>query len=146
MFGRDVLISWVRNIPWSFQKTKDFRREIIWDFSSSICTSRSGTFFAIFFQASRYCTGFQASSGKSDSANWLGYEAGAHIKVVPSLLESILICVSWNWFVFREIDLCFGKLICVLENQFVFWQTDLCFGKLICVLGNWFVFEPFWPQ
>ena len=41
---------------------------------------------------------------------------------------------------FREIDLCFGKLICVLENQFVFLETVLCFGKLICVLGNCYVF------
>ena len=30
--GRDVLISWARNIPGSSQKTEDFRREIIWDF------------------------------------------------------------------------------------------------------------------
>ena len=64
MLGRDVLISWVRNIPWSSQKTKDFRREIIWDFFSSIWD-----FFAIFCQASRYRARFQASSGHSDSAN-----------------------------------------------------------------------------
>ena len=70
MLGRDVLISWVRNIPWSSQKTKDFRREIIWDFLSSIWD-----FFAIFCQDSHYRTRFQASSGKSDSANWPGYEA-----------------------------------------------------------------------
>ena len=31
MLRKDVLISWVRNIPWSSQKTKDFRQEIIWD-------------------------------------------------------------------------------------------------------------------
>ena len=49
MLGRDVLISWVRNIPWSSQKTKDFRREIIWDFLSSIWD-----FFAIFCQDSHY--------------------------------------------------------------------------------------------
>ena len=66
MLGRDVLISWVRNIPWSSQKTKDFRREIIWDF------------FAIFFQVSRYRARFQASSGHSDSANRPGYEADQH--------------------------------------------------------------------
>ena len=35
-------------------------------------------------------------------------------------VTSLLICVSRNWFVFCEIDLCFGKLICVLENWFVF--------------------------
>ena len=71
MLGRDVLISWVRNIPWSSQKTKDFRREIIWDFFSSIWD-----FFAIFCQASRYRARFQASSVHSDSANRPGYEAG----------------------------------------------------------------------
>ena len=54
MLGRDVLISWVRNIPWSSQKTKDFRREIIWDFLSS-----TWDFFAIFCQASRYRARFQ---------------------------------------------------------------------------------------
>ena len=70
MLGRDVLISWVRNIPWSSQKTKDFRREIIWDFFSSIWD-----FFAIFCQASRYRARLQASSGHSDSANSPGYEA-----------------------------------------------------------------------
>ena len=37
---------------------------------------------------------------------------------------------------FREIDLCFGKLICVLENIFVSWEINLCFGKLTCVFGN----------
>ena len=42
-----------------------------------------------------------------------------------------------NWFVFWEIDLCFGKLICALGNWFVFWEIVLCFGKLIC---DW----PFW--
>ena len=71
MLGRDVSISWVRNIPLSSQKTKDFRREIIWDFFSSIWD-----FFAIFCQASRYRARFQASSGHSDSANRPGYEAG----------------------------------------------------------------------
>ena len=35
-------------------------------------------------------------------------------------VPSLLVCVSRNWFVFCEIDLCFGKLICVLENWFVF--------------------------
>ena len=49
---------------------------------------------------------------------------------------SLLICVLRNWFVFCEIDLCFGKLICVLENWFVFKEIVLCFGKLICVLRN----------
>ena len=63
-----------------------------------------------------------------------------HIKVVSSLLARKLISVSWNWFVFREIDLCFGKLICVLENWFVFWKINFCFWKLFCALGNWFVF------
>ena len=48
----------------------DFRREIIWDFFSSLWD-----FFAIFCQASRYRTRFQASSDNSDSANWPGYEA-----------------------------------------------------------------------
>ena len=63
MLGRDVLISWFQNIPRSSQKTKDFRREIIWDF------------FAIFCQPSRYRARFQASSDHSDSANEPGYEA-----------------------------------------------------------------------
>ena len=76
MLGRDVLISWVRNIPWSSQKTKDFRREIIWDFFSSIWD-----FFTIFCQASRYRARFQASSGHSDSANRPGHEAGAKLQL-----------------------------------------------------------------
>ena len=71
MLGRDVLISYVQNIPWLSQKTEDFRREIIWDFFSLIWD-----FFAIFCQASRYRARFQASSGHSDSANRPGYEAG----------------------------------------------------------------------
>ena len=70
MLGRDVLISWIWNIPCSSQKTKDFRREIIWDFFWSIWD-----FFAIFCQPSRYRTWFQASSGNSDSSNWPGFEA-----------------------------------------------------------------------
>ena len=79
MLGRDVLISWVRNIPWSSQKTKDFRREIIWDF------------FAIFCQASRYRTRFQASSGNSDSANWPGYEAERHpFRAGPPCIGTII--------------------------------------------------------
>ena len=36
--------------------------------------------------------------------------------IMTEQLPSLLICVSRNWFVFCEIDLCFGKLICVLEN------------------------------
>ena len=27
---------------------------------------------------------------------------------------------------FREIDLCFGKLLCALGNWFVFWEIDMC--------------------
>ena len=70
MLGRDVLISYVQNIPWLWQKTEDFRREIIWDFFSLIWD-----FFAIFCQVSGYRARFQASSGHSDSANSRGYEA-----------------------------------------------------------------------
>ena len=94
MLGRDVLISWVRNIPWSSQKTKDFRREIIWDFFSSIWD-----FFAIFCQASRYRARFQASSGHSDSANRPGYEAGVYVVaiaviwVVP-IITSVIIGIE----------------------------------------------------
>ena len=80
MVGRDVLISWLRNIPWSSQKTKDFRLDIIWDFFSSIWD-----FFAILCQASRYRAWFQASSGHSDSVNRPGYEAG-----IGSKLSTIL--------------------------------------------------------
>ena len=40
--------------------------------------------------------------------------------IMTEQVPSLLICVSRNWFVFCEIDLCFGKLICVLENWFVF--------------------------
>ena len=36
--------------------------------------------------------------------------------IMTEQVTSLLICVSRNWFVFCEIDLCFGKLICVLEN------------------------------
>ena len=39
--------------------------------------------------------------------------------IMTEQLPSLLICVWRNWFVFCEIDLCFGKLICVLENRFV---------------------------
>ena len=51
MLGRDVLhvISNARNIPWSSQKTEDFRREISGTFFSLIWD-----FYAIFCQASRY--------------------------------------------------------------------------------------------
>ena len=63
--------------------------------------------------------------------------------IITEKVPSPLICVSrnkWNWFVFREIGLCFGKLVRVLRNWFVFWEIDLCFRKLICDLGNCFVF------
>ena len=60
--------------------------------------------------------------------------------IITEQVPSPLICVSRNWFVFREIGLCFEKLICVLRNWLVFWEIDLCFEKLICVLRNWFVF------
>ena len=51
MLGRDVLhvISYDRNIPWSSQKTEDFRREISGTFFSLIWD-----FYAIFCQVSRY--------------------------------------------------------------------------------------------
>ena len=36
--------------------------------------------------------------------------------IMTEQVPSLLICVLRNWFVFCEIDLCFGKLICVLGN------------------------------
>ena len=91
MLGRDVLISWVRNIPWSSQKTKDFRREIIWDFFSSIWD-----FFATFCQASHYRARFQASSGHSDSANGPGYEATGY-RLSPNYFQKFKQMAAPDW-------------------------------------------------
>ena len=40
--------------------------------------------------------------------------------IITEQEPSPLICVSRNWFVFREIGLCFEKLVCVLANWLVF--------------------------